>query len=114
PKNNKNLDALKSIINNPTGYKFYYHQSDKSEKVTVASVLPINVAILNNGFSLITVQHNQFFEIYGALKIRDKEYHLKDLTLLFSYFILIENTLYLINSLPVLNLLGMLKKNGDH
>jgi SNF2 family DNA or RNA helicase len=114
PKNNKNLDAIKSIINNPTGYKFYYHQSDKSEKVTVASVLPINVAILNNGFSLITVQHNQFFEIYGALKIRDKEYHLKDLTLLFSYFILIENTLYLINSLPVLNLLGMLKKNGDH
>lgn len=114
PKTNKSIEALKSIINNPSGFKFYYHQSDVSEKVNAASVLPINVEILAHGFSLKSAQQNQFFEISGILKIKEKEYHLKDISLLFSYFILIENTLYLISSLPILNVLGILKKNGDH
>ena len=103
--------ALKAIIKNPAGYGFYIHDSAVSENVSANAVTPVKMDLLSEKVVLSVSKKGMFYEIGGGVTIHGNNYTLNDLEIKFSYFISIENTLYLIDQLPVLALIALLKKS---
>ena len=108
------ISALRAIVKNPFNYDFYYHNSEVSENITASSVVPVKVYLMPHDINLAINTQNQFYELSGQLKIDGKAYMLKDLTIKFTYFVLIENTLYLIDNLQALGIIELLKKKPDN
>jgi hypothetical protein len=108
------ISALRAIVKNPFGFDFYYHNSDASEKITASSLVPIKVSTMPHDIKLAVNSQKQFYELSGQLKIDGKVHALKDLAIKFTYFILVDDTLYLIDSLQTLGTIELLKKRPDN
>ncbi|MEO6521962.1 MAG: DEAD/DEAH box helicase [Mucilaginibacter sp.] len=113
-KNESDLPALRAIINNPLNYDFYYHNSDVSENVTAASVVPIRVSIIQNELDLKIQTKDQFYELSGSLKINGNTHQLNELQVRFNYFIALKDTLYLVDNLQMLGVIALLKNKPDN
>jgi hypothetical protein len=108
------ITALKAIIKNPSGYDFYYHDSEISENITAGSVVPVKVGLLSEEVKLAVEPKDQFFELSGTLGIDDKVYDVKDLRLKFTYFVDNNDGLYLVNNLQQLNIINLLTKKQNN
>jgi hypothetical protein len=108
------IKALRAIVKNTPGYPFYYHDSTVSENITASSVVPVKVAVLSHDVRLTVNLKGQFYEVAGSVKIGQTDYALKDLSILFNYFILLKDTLYLVDNLQVLALIDLFKKRPDN
>jgi SNF2 family DNA or RNA helicase len=104
------IAALKAIIKNPLGYDFYYHKEEISENINASSLVPVKTDIVSNDVCLIVTRKDQFYELAGSVSIHHTVYDLRDLTLVFTYFILAEGTLFLVDKLQVLNIIDLLRK----
>ena len=107
------ITALKAIIKNPLGYDFYYHDNEQSENITAGSLVPVNVKLLPGELQLNVNTQNSFYEISGKVTIENRVFELNDLNIRFTYFIQAGDTLYLANSLQVLNVISLLTKKQD-
>ncbi|HEX3006125.1 MAG TPA: SNF2-related protein, partial [Bacteroidales bacterium] len=105
------INALKAIIRNPLSYEFYYHNDDVSENVSTTSLVPVKVKTLKEGFSLTVKYNYPFYEITGNFDIDGTSISLEDVGLKFNYFIHVNDTLYLIDSLQTIRVIAFLKKN---
>ncbi|MFD0767310.1 DEAD/DEAH box helicase [Mucilaginibacter lutimaris] len=108
------IKALRAIVKNTPGYPFYYHDSAISENITATSVVPVKVAVMPHDVKLTVESKGQFFEISGSVTIGKTNHPLKDLDLRFNYFVLLNDTLYLVDNLQVLALIDLLKKRPDN
>jgi hypothetical protein len=108
------IKALQAIVKNTPGYPFYYHDSALSENITATSVVPVMVALLPHDVKLTVNTKGQFFEVSGSVKIGKTDYTLNNFELRFNYFVLLNNTLYLVDNLQVLALIDLLKKRPDN
>jgi hypothetical protein len=113
-KTDADITALKAIIKNPLNYAFYYHDNAKTDNITAASVFPVRVDILPDSLTLTVTSTEQFFELAASIKIGAKVYQLNDLSIAFTYFILADKTLYLVDNLQVLNVIDLLKKKSSN
>ncbi|EHQ29337.1 SNF2-related protein [Mucilaginibacter paludis DSM 18603] len=113
-RNESDLLALRSLVKNPLGYNFYYHNSDVSENVVAASIVPVKVAMLPRDLSLTINTKDQFVELAGNLQIEGDNYEAKDLSVKFTYFVLAGGTLYLADNLQILGVLDILKNKPDN
>ncbi|TWR29115.1 ATP-dependent helicase [Mucilaginibacter pallidiroseus] len=108
------VKALRAIVKNEPGYTFYYHNADVSENVTATSVVPVKVAIIPREVRLSVKQKGNFYEVSGSIRIGDKDYPLNQLGISFSYFVLLNGTLFLADNLQVLALIDLLKNRTDN
>ncbi|MCO5934945.1 DEAD/DEAH box helicase [Mucilaginibacter sp. RB4R14] len=108
------IKALRAIVKNTPDYPFYYHDNTLSENITATSVVPVKMAMLPHDVKLTVNSKGQFFEIFGSVKIGKTDHPLKYLDLRFNYFVLLNDTLYLVNNLQVLALIDLLKKRPDN
>lgn len=108
------IKALRAIAKNTPGYPFYYHDNTISENITATSVVPVKVAVLPHDVKLTVDTKGQFFEVAGSVKIGKTEYPLKELDLRFNYFVILNDTLYLVDNLQVLAIIDLLKKRPDN
>jgi SNF2 family DNA or RNA helicase len=108
------IKALRAIVKNTPDYPFYYHDSAISENITATSIVPVKIAVLPHDVKLTVDTKGQFFEVSGSVKIGKTDYALKDLDLRFNYFVLLNDTLHLVDNLQVLALIDMLKKRPDN
>jgi hypothetical protein len=108
------LKALRAIVKNTPNYPFHYHDSTVSENITASSIVPVKVAVLPHDVRLTVNLKGQFYEVAGSVKIDQTEYELKDLSIRFNYFILLKDTLYLVDNLQVLALIDLFKKRPDN
>lgn len=113
-RSKSDLIALRAIVKNPMNYDFYFHDSDISEKVTANALVPIKVRTLLKEVNMTVDKNSAFFEFAGNVEINETVYELKDLPLRFTYFIQVENVLYLVDKLPVLGLMDLLKKKQQN
>ena len=113
-RSDADIKALRAIIKNTPQYDFYYHDSERSENITAASVVPVKVAVLPHDVKLTVDTKAQFFEVSGAVTIDRKQHALNNLDARFNYFVLLIDTLYLIDNLQVLALIDLLKKRPDN
>jgi hypothetical protein len=108
------IKALRAIVKNAPDYPFYYHDSSVSENITATSVVPVKVGVLPHDVRLTVNSKGQFYEVAASVSIGQTEYPLKELSIRFSYFIMLNDTLYLADNLQVLALIDILKKRPDN
>lgn len=108
------IKALRTIVKNTPDYPFYYHDSAISDNITATSLVPVKVAVLPHDVKLTVDVKGQFFEVSGSVKISKTDYQLKDLDLRFNYFVLLNDTLFLVDNLQILILIDLLKKRPDN
>ncbi|GAA3965548.1 DEAD/DEAH box helicase [Mucilaginibacter dorajii] len=106
--------ALRAIVKNPLGYNFYYHNSEISENITATSIIPVKVALLPNNISLNVKPKGPFFEFTGLLRLERSTYPLKDLHVKFTYFILLNDVLYLADNVQLLGIIDLMKKRPEN
>lgn len=103
------LEALRALIQNPQGYAFFYHDATIAEKVNASSITPVEVALLPKTVQLQVVKKPPFYEITGSVVLNGNTYSINGLALSFSYFLLAENTLYLVDNPKILGLFRLFK-----
>src|SRR5690606_5782058 len=89
--------ALRAIVKNPLAYRFYYHKPSISKNITANSIKPVEIKLLTTEVILKVKKLNQFYELSGSLKIEGNTYKLKDLSIGFTYFLLIDETFYFVD-----------------
>jgi SNF2 family DNA or RNA helicase len=109
-KSETDLAALRAIVKNPLGYPFYYQDTEKGEKISASSLIPVKVAPLPDGVQMRVKPDGLFFELSLDLEIDGKRQTLKDQRIMFSYFLLNGDTLYLTDNLQALNIMSFLKQ----
>lgn len=105
--------ALRAIVKNPLKYDFYYHNSEISDNITAASVAPVKVGLLPHDINLNINPRGPFYEFSGQLKINDVLHQLKDLSIKFTYFILVNDTLYLADNMQLLGIIDLMRKRPE-
>ncbi len=108
------INALQAIIQNPLSYPLYYHNGDVSENLTAASLVPVKIQSLSDKITLRVYRGDQFYELSLSIKINDHNYELKELDLKFTYFLLLDNELFLVGNLQLLALIDLLKKKTEN
>ena len=109
----KDLNALKAIVNNPLGLISFYHDPSKSETVTALSLIPTEIYNLTMELELLVHLKAPFYEISGQMLIGDKYYPLETIPVKYQYFILTGNTLNLMSSLSLINVVAYFKKHNN-
>lgn len=107
------LTALKAIIKNPAGYRFYYHNPEVSDNVTATSIVPVKTAVLPGSIALTVQQEGDFYTVGGNLTLQGVEYALGDLSPRFTYFLQAGDTLYLVDQFQALGVIELLKKKNQ-
>src|SRR5690606_18709848 len=96
------LTALKSLVQNEPGYPFYLHDESIAEKVSANTLKPVTLAMPGKGVKLTVNPKGPFYEIGGYLPLKGKDYPLYALKVMFTYFLQLDDTLYLPDNLHVL------------
>lgn len=108
------IAALQAIIENPLSYHFYYHNSEVSENLTAASLVPVKVKRLKNSLILKVSRNDQFYELSLSITINDKQHELRELDLKFGYFLLWDEEMFLVDNLQLLALIDLLRKKSEN
>lgn len=108
------ITALRAIVNNPSGYDFYYHDAELSENVTAASVVPVHISLLTAEPVISVTLKDQFYQLAGNIQIGQTTYELKDLAVWFTYFLKAGGQFYLVKSLQQLNVINFLTGKKDN
>lgn len=111
-RSQSDLTALKAITRNPLHYRFYCHTPEVSDNVTATSVFPVHASPLPGRIMLSVAQEGDFYSVGGRLLLDDKEYALGDLNLRYTYFVQVDDNLYLVDQLQALGIIELLKKKS--
>jgi SNF2 family DNA or RNA helicase len=106
------IEGLRAVIKNPLQLDTFYHDSAVSEKITAQSLVPVHLSRLMLDFRLRVDLKDKFHEVTGFLIINDIWYELKQLKLRFEYFILLNDTLYLIENPDAWRVIDFFKRNN--
>ena len=108
------LAALRAVIKNPLGFSFYYHDAAKSENISANSVVSIEISLAPVKLDLRIGQKDQFFELGAVVEIENICYELKDISILFSWFLLAGGKFYLIPKTELNSLTDLFKKRAEN
>ena len=106
--------ALRTIVKNPLHYRFYYHRPNISKNITANSIKPVEIMRLPSEVILKVERLNQFYELSVRVKIGENTYELKDLSIEFTYFLLINEIFYFVDKQAVLRIIKLLKSKSDN
>lgn len=108
------IEGLKALVKNPLQLDVFYHNAKKSPNITASSIVPVTLKNLKIDISLAVNLTNGFYTISGELILENKTYDLKMLNILFKYFILYNEILYLLDSADSLRVIDFLRQNNNH
>ncbi|GAB4041055.1 DEAD/DEAH box helicase [Spirosoma jeollabukense] len=112
-KEDADLEGLRLVADNPKKLSVFYHSSSVSENSTAHSLVPVKLEILKAAIQLSVRQVDPFYEVWGSLTIDDTSYELHKLTLKYDYFILLNDTLYLIDNSDNLRVIQYFNKKNN-
>ncbi|GAB2561385.1 DEAD/DEAH box helicase [Spirosoma aerophilum] len=92
------LASLRLVTENPSKLAFYYHSGSVSENITAHSLVPIRLTRLTADLRLTVQQIDSFYEVSGVMTINGTTHGIHTLPLRYDYFILLDDTLYLIDN----------------
>ena len=99
------MRALKTIVKNPLGFRFYCHNPDFSENISAGSLVEVQVGALLHQLVLYVNKQESFYHISPQLWIGEVTLHPRQLQLKYDYFVLHEGMLYLSANLAIAKLL---------
>ncbi|MES2277070.1 MAG: DEAD/DEAH box helicase [Bacteroidota bacterium] len=104
------ITSLKAVVKNPLGLDVYIHDSVVSENISANSLQRVRLKNIPIGIELIVNQQGQYHELSGQLKLVDTAYQLSDLDIVFSYFIRMDEILYLVKDMAMLGAINFFKR----
>jgi hypothetical protein len=111
-KTSSDLDALKTIINNPLQLPFYYHNPGFSENIVAGSIQPVTMGPLAKDLSIWVQWAEPFYELTLQTTIDGKEYNWNDLQIKYDHFFQAGNTFYTIGSLHLVNVVRFFNRTN--
>ncbi|SEM20488.1 Helicase conserved C-terminal domain-containing protein [bacterium A37T11] len=106
--------ALKALVSNPLGLPVYRHEESLGEKVTAASLRPVRLSLVEKPVQLQVTPAGNFLELSGILQLGNVALPLTELRICYTYFVEHEGTLYLLEHLPLIALIELLKNKKDN
>ena len=99
------IRALKIIIKNPLGFRFFYHDPEFSENVSAGSLIEVQVGAVLHKLSLFINKQEPFYQITPQLYIGEHTVHPQQVQLKYDFFVLHQGMLYLAANLSIIKLL---------
>jgi hypothetical protein len=109
----KDIEALLSLIKNPLGMEVFYHDFKISENITASSLVPVTLSNLNVDLSLFVEARDNFYEVNAEIIIAGRSYPLDVVQLSYTYFILLDHTLYLIDKVDFLRVIDFFRSYSN-
>lgn len=103
------IEALKAIVRNPLNLDFYIHDEKVSSTVNAASIVKMDVSMLQIDLELSVDERGDSFAISGLLKLDGKAYELEAIELRYQYFVKLGKALYLIHNPYFLSVIDFFK-----
>ena len=110
-KGSSDVEALKAIFKNPLGLRFFYHNTEFSEKIVAGSVQHVVAGSVIEELSMIICKKEDYYEVRLQVLIDRKPHEFGDLKLLYDHFVLINDTVHLIGNFHFLKPVQFFKKN---
>jgi hypothetical protein len=106
------LDALKTILNNPLAISFFYHNPEFSEKIVAGSIQPVIMGPLVKDLSIWVQYAEPFYELTLQAAIDGKEYSWNDLLIKYDYFFHLGDTFYTIGNFHLVNVVRFFNRTN--
>src|SRR5690606_3803247 len=105
-----NLAALHALVKHGRGYPFYYHDDEVAETISAKTLMPVKIALAPRSVSLSIRASGPFYHITGDFTIDGQLYPLHEVPRCFGYFLRLKDTLYLLDGIPLLGIVALLKE----
>jgi SNF2 family DNA or RNA helicase len=112
-KTDTDIAGLKSIVRNPLDLDFYYHNPNVSENINAASLVPVKLEQSAIDMQLTIAQKDQFFQISGQLILDGVYLDLERVRLVYDYFVLYLDSMYLINQEEILKTIAFFRQHNQ-
>ena len=109
----KEITALLSLVRNPLGMEVFYHDSKMSENITAASLVPVKLSNLNVDLRLFVEARDNFYEVNAELVLGSRSYPLDLVKVSYTYFILLDHTLYLMDKVEALRVIEFFRSYNN-
>jgi len=107
------IDALRAVVQNPTGLPVYAHKASVSDNLTAQSIVPVQLRRAPLDLQLLVTEQAEYFEVSGKLLIHDQPLDLKGLTIRYEYFVAAHDALYLLDDLDVWRVVDFFQKRNN-
>jgi len=110
-KTSLDIDALRQVIKNPLGLRFFYHNPERSENIVASSLLEVSIGDPINDVILTVYQKPQSYLVIAEIIIKGKTYSFNDIELKYDCFILIGKAIHLLNKFHLIKIVRFFKQN---
>ncbi|MBW4889245.1 DEAD/DEAH box helicase [Mucilaginibacter sp. HMF5004] len=108
------ITSLKAIVRNPLDMDCYMHDSEVSEKITASALQKVKLGRVTQSIEITVNKQGDFYEVSGKLKIGDAVLELKNIEVGYTYFVQLNNALYLVKDVAMLGGIAFFKRRGDN
>ncbi|GHB83007.1 DEAD/DEAH box helicase [Persicitalea jodogahamensis] len=112
-KSPADTEALKSLIRNPFGYGFYYHDSQVSEKISARSLSPITMSKPEVDLKIQISLGEKYYNIQSDLTLDGAFCPLSRIIVRFGHFLIQDAAWHLCDKPPVLDAVAYFKKQSQ-
>lgn len=106
------LKALEIIVSNPLDFALYFHQFEKSQRINVNTIYPVEFSNETLDFKLLVDVEEPFYKVRPQLSIRDKKFPNSQHQFILNHFVAEDKKYYLINDISVYNMINYFNKKG--
>ncbi len=106
-------EALKLIVRNPLRLEVYYHDRSIADNISVKSLLPVELNLIQAEIQLTVFKKEPFYEITGELIFDDLSLLFKHIIIKNECFILYQNQLLLPDNPDILRILKFFKSHNE-
>ncbi|MCU7551328.1 SNF2 family helicase [Chitinophagaceae bacterium LB-8] len=96
------IDALKSVVKNPMGFRVFYHNPEFSEHVVAGSLQEVSIGATIHDVILTVSKQKDLYEIIPQVTIDHRTYRFNEISLKYDYFILVKDTMHLLGNFHLL------------
>ncbi len=112
-RSEKDLEALKAILQNPFSLPIYLHEEERSATVNAASLRKVSISTEAPDIEIYVDERPETMEISAIWRIKGKKHLLQDLPVRFQYFIQRGDRLWLIAHWNQLALIDFFRQNQN-
>ncbi len=99
------IAALKIVLDNPLGLDIFYHNRQAGENINAHTITPVALQVLQEHVQLSVAKKEPFYEVTGGIMVQGSLYPFKQLQVVFTYFLKIGGTCYLVPNAGILKLI---------
>lgn len=111
-KSAEDLISLKALATNPANFDFYLHNHNVSDRITVKSLSRIHLAHILPDVTIFVERQEKSHKVHCELVIRDTPHSINAISVLFDYFVVVDNQWYVFDNANILAILAYFKDHG--